>query len=173
MTYGRNEIRLQTDDCQLDIVVYRRPVRNRIAKIVRVLYILCSDQIVSEDDLQAGLNRLELNAKLLQTFIAEQLFKSYGARKTITFKSDEKITEMFRSKLTSNDVKRMKPNELFIYLAQEIKSQLYDSNCKFIALLSFTSYRDDASLDEIKNDLNKVGYCALGNRNSKILNKKE
>lgn len=116
--------------------------------------------------MREDLDRLEMNARLLQTFIAEQMLKSHGCRKTVSFGTRQRgsLVEVFTSSMTLKQMLSMRPNEIFVSLAKEIEKSLYETNLKFIAVLSFTAYREDATADEIKNGLNKVGYCALGNR---------
>lgn len=119
--------------------------------------------MVDEDEISMHVNRLELNVKLLQTFMAEQMLKAFGSRKTFDLFNER--VEVFRSTMQLKQVERMQPHELFVNLADEIKSRgYYEPVYRFIAMLSFTSYRDDATSREIENGLNKVGYCALGER---------
>lgn len=57
----------------------------------------------------------------------------------------------------------MQPNEIYLHLVNEIKKDaIYDVNLKYLAFLSFTNYKENASPSEIKNGENKIGYCALG-----------
>lgn len=163
---GRNEIKLTTSECQLDFVIYRLPDTN--VRFVRVLYVVCSDQNVSPLQQAHDLNRIELNAKLLQTFIAEQMVKQKNGsdgwrRKTIRFgSSSSSVVDVFASEMSLSEARSMRPNELFVRLADEIKKRAYEPNAKFMAVLSFTVYKDEATHDEIKEGANKIGYCALG-----------
>jgi hypothetical protein len=122
---------------------------------------------MSEVDLERGLNRLDLNIKLIQTFIGEQLYKSrqHGTRKTFSFLQSTLKSKslVFKLELTMKQVFEMQPNEIYLHLANEIKKDvIYDVNSKYLAFLSFTNYKENASPSEIKNGENKVGYCALG-----------
>jgi len=73
---------------------------------------------------------------------------------------EENACEVFYTSLSKQKALEMKENQLFIYLAEEIKAKkIYESNSKFIAVLSFTQYKHSEETDIFKN---AKGYCALG-----------
>ena len=76
---------------------------------------------------------------------------------------DENVCEIFYTNLRKQKALEMKPNELFITLAEEIKDKhLYDANSKYIAILSFTQYSNENSGGSGDIFKNTKGYCALG-----------
>lgn len=157
---------MRTNECELDLILFRQDDAN--PRFVRVLYVTCSDQQLNNISfLRTELDRIGLNMKLLQTFVGEQIFKlNRTDRKTFRLVSDSsssRIVEEFKSGMSLTDALRMKPSELFVRLAEEIKQKnMYDVNVKFVAILSFTVYKDEATQEEINEGNNKVGYCALG-----------
>ena len=138
---------------------------------------ICDDDI-SEGEFQSddptqnkqvnAVNRLSLAVELLQTFINEIIFKYLLKRKTFCLNTDLKnssnknVCEIYRTKLRLKNALKMSENDLFVYIANEIKSNqsIYDPNCKYIAILSFTRYQlSGANKDMYENT---KGYCALG-----------
>jgi hypothetical protein len=167
------------------------PIQNEIPqfqvnnKMIRVLYVVCKDdptngefqsQNTDQNKLENALNRISLNVELLQTFISETMFKKFKSRKTFAlkndfFKMDHKngdgnlVCETFYTNLELNKALTMQENEIFLYLACEIKQDkgLFDKDTKYLAILSFTRYKrssDSNGSNDIFRDTH--GYCALG-----------
>ena len=145
--------------------------------MLRVLYIICKDDPkngefqstdTSQNKLKNALNRISLGVELLQVFLSEAIFKKCKTRKTFALKKDfssnrsgesELACESYYTKLELNKALPMKENEIFLYLANEIKqdNNLFDKDTKYLAILSFTRYEFDS---DTKSSYN--GYCALG-----------
>lgn len=188
---GKNEIMLKTDNCCIKMILFRSIIYENLSnetikneKKVRVLYVICSDDPTngefqsiktSENKLENALKRISLNVELLQTFLAEIMYRNFYERKTFHFERDHSIhpnasdliCEPFYTDLSITEALKMPSNEIFIYLAEEIKTKkLYNENSKFIALLSFTRYKpiNDPSFNFKDFDMfgNTAGYCALG-----------
>lgn len=147
-------------------------------RMLRVLYIICKDDPTngefqsidtSQNKLKNALNRISLGVELLQVFLSEAIFKKFKTRKTFALKKDfqsnlkcsdsELACESYYTKLELNKALTMKENEIFLYLANEIKldNNLFDKHTKYLAILSFTRYKFDS---DTKSSYN--GYCALG-----------
>jgi len=76
---------------------------------------------------------------------------------------DENACEVFYTSLSKKRALEMEANQLFIHLAEELKAKkIYQSNSKYIAVLSFTQYSHSEDTDIFKNT---KGYCALGEIN--------
>jgi hypothetical protein len=94
--------------------------------------------------------------------MSENIFKIFKERKTFIFRTDlnrqnENLCEIFYTKISITKALDMSESELFISLAEEIKqSQYFDSDCKYLLILSFTRYESNN-----KNSKTK-GQCALG-----------
>jgi hypothetical protein len=143
-------------------------------KMLRVLYIICKDDPTngefqsietSQNKLKNALNRISLGVELLQVFLSEAIFKKFKTRKTFALKKDfssnesDLACESYYTKLELNKALAMKENEIFLYLANEIKQDqnLFDKDTKYLAILSFTRYKFDS---DTKSSYS--GYCALG-----------
>ena len=190
LKYGKNLIKLITDNCSINLVLYRHittiPVqienlnsKNSTIKFVRILYVICKDDNtdgefkssnLGENKYKNALNLISFNIELLQTFLSEIIYKQYKTRKTFKLRTDFKNEtfdenllpcEIYRTNLNREEALSMNSNQLFIHLAKEIQNndQLYDKNCKYIALLSFTQYNYTFNKELFKN---VKGYCALG-----------
>lgn len=171
LKFGKNTIKLKTSDCSLDLTLYRiAPGNYSNVKHVRVLYVKCHDEPDLNDHDKLNMRRVSLNVKLLQTFIGEQIYKKYHHRKTVLFRhdldgnpSDQLACEPYIANLKLNEALYMKPNEIFLHLARELQnSASFNENCKYLAVLSFTRYKQNASQDEINSNANRLGYCAIG-----------
>ncbi len=149
-------------------------------KMIRVLYVVCKDdptngefqsQNTEQNKLENALNRISLNVELLQTFLSETMFKKFKSRKTFALKNDffngdgNLVCETFYTNLELNKALTMQENEIFLYLACEIKQDkvLFDKDTKYLAILSFTRYKKSSDSNG-SNDIFKDahGYCALG-----------
>lgn len=162
---------MRTKNCSLKFNLFH--VDNTIENQVRVLYVICNDDDgrfqspnLINNDYKSALKRISLNMRLLQTFIDEMIYKQFGVRKTFKFVgntvSDDNICELYYSKLNLKTALSMKSKELFVYLANEISSRrdVFVSNCKYVAILSFTRYEPSVSTNDIFE--NTKGFCALG-----------
>lgn len=95
------------------------------------------------------------------------MLKNFNVRKTFSLKSDlsmenASVCETFYTNLELERALSMSQSELFISLTEEIRqSQIYDLNCKYLVVLSFTRYEPNNKIDDMF--LNTKGYCALGN----------
>ena len=97
--------------------------------------------------------------------------KNFQIRKTFALKTDflnlrddkSLVCEPFYTKLELKNALKMSSRQIFLYLANEIKenSLLFDTNSKYLAILSFTRYNPN---EKIANDIfeNTQGYCAIG-----------
>lgn len=136
-------------------------------KKIRVLYVICSDDTgefqsnnIEKNKTQNALDRINLNIRLLQTFISEQIYKEFKIRKTFSLSCDitedqRVICEILRSNLKLSEALLMSSDQIFLHLLNEIK-RLDDEKC--IAILSFTTYTPGPDVDIFKNT---KGYCAL------------
>lgn len=179
--YGKNEIKLKTDVCTIELTLFRetRDLSYKNSKTVRVLYVICEDDNtngsfqsdnIEYNKLENAINRISLNIELLQSFIAEQVYKEFQIRRTFLLRTDltfdstnEHVCEVFKTKLSLNKALSMSSNELYLYLAEEIKSnkEFFNPNCKYLALLSFTRYEYRQDFDIFQNT---KGFCALGKK---------
>jgi len=116
------------------------------------------------------LKRISLGVELLQTFISEAIYKTYHVRKTFTLQLDlpnqdntSYACESFWSRLELKNALNMTASQLFISLAEELKeSKQYDSDCKYLLMLSFTRYEPELIANEKHFYSSTKGYCALG-----------
>lgn len=167
---GKNEICLKTENSSLNMTIFHK-VPSETSKRFRVLYVVCEDDNGEfqsppnfDNSAASALKRISLASRLLQTFIAENIYKKFGIRKTISFKNEtEGVCELYKTKLTLEKALNMRQNELFLHLANEIMANKYffDENCKYVAVLSFTRFVPAAPNS---NDIfeNTKGFCALG-----------
>ena len=206
LKYGRNEIVVKTDTCSLHIVLYRNTLlaysdNQEHVKTLRLLYVVCQDDSSfehsqsansdeSDTDAYNPLARISLNVELLQTFIAECMYKKFKIRKTFVLRTDirepdatsEQATrpvEIFHSKLQLNDALRMTPRELYLSIAHEVRDRFGEdqstnyssSSCKYLAVLSFTRYQPSARKSNANHSDDQSDYawseatkgtCALG-----------
>lgn len=182
---GKNEIILKNDQFTLKIILYYYPNETQI-NALRVLYVVCEDDdgciplLDSNDKISShiAIEKINLGLKLIQTFLSEMILRQFGTRKTFKFynetincsnkdQDDLMICEYYKTKLKLKDALNMNQSELFIHLANEISNNLniYLSNCKYVAVLSFTRYEIENNHETtIDNDiyLNTKGFCALG-----------
>ena len=105
--------------------------------------------------------------------MSEAIYKTYHVRKTFTLQSDllnqENSCESYScesflsERLELNNALNMNASQLFISLAEELKeSKQYDSDCKYLLILSFTRYQPDL-IPNVNNLYSSTkGYCALG-----------
>lgn len=78
---------------------------------------------------------------------------------------NETICETFYTNLRINKALEMSQSELFISLAEEIEqSDVFDPNCKYLVILSFTRYERSSNTNNTEADIysSTRGYCALG-----------
>ncbi len=188
MKFGKNEIQLETENCTLNFILFYHDYRiDHVAlklemtksKLFRVFYVICDDDMSNGEfqspkhlinDCNSALKRISLAVRLLQTYLSECTYKRFGTRKTIRFANDfseetPHVCEVYRTKLKLNEAHKMKENELFIYLANEIKSRAdFNLNHKYLLLMSFTRY--DSKLFASGADIfeSTKGFCALGDR---------
>jgi hypothetical protein len=136
------------------------------------LYVVCNDDDGSIQALESintisshqAIEKINLGLKLIQTFISEMMFKQFGSRKTFKFfneENNESICEYYKTSLKLKDALDMSQNELFLYFAKEISTNevIYSSNCKYVAVLSFTRYVETSNEDVYSST---KGFCALG-----------
>lgn len=141
---------------------------------------VCSDDVTNgefqSDNLKENkqinaLDRISLNVELLQTFLSEEIYKNFQTRKTFQLRTDsiefknENTCEVFYTKLNLDTALKMSSNELFLYLANEIKDdkELFNPNFKYIAVLSFTRFIPDSNGPYSNDMFSKTkGFCALG-----------
>ncbi|CAF0794138.1 unnamed protein product [Brachionus calyciflorus] len=167
---GRNEIKLKTFQSEVILILFRH-LKPLNSKHVRIFYVVCNDDPncgefqsldSSRNKIQNALKRIDLNIRLLQTFMSEEIFKKYKTRKTFTLKCDlnecDENVEIFRSNLKLMKALEMSSDEIFLYLLDEIKKRNSNRECKYIAILSFTRYIPGQNEDIFKDT---KGYCAL------------
>jgi hypothetical protein len=162
---------MKAKNCVLEIKLFHNHKLIDNQCHIRVLYVTCvydNGHFQSPKHLNnncnSALNRISLNIKLLQTLMAEILFKKLGEHKTFQIGKNGLVYEQFKTCLKISNALKMVPKDLIIHLAYEIssKSDVFDKNCKYIAILSFTRYEPHES--NILNDIfeNKKGFCAIG-----------
>ena len=173
MIYGKNNIQFKTENCTLEFTLfYQEAVES--SHSVRVLYVICSDDEgefqspdLSNNNCSSALKRISFNVKLLQTFISEILYKKFGVHKTFNFFKNncDEVCEYYKCGLNLRQALNMKSKDLFLFLANEIVSRndVFDRNCKYLAILSFTRFEPPRT-DDNSNDIfeNTKGFCALG-----------
>lgn len=76
---------------------------------------------------------------------------------------DENVCEIFYTDLSINEAQAMTQEQLFLALANEIKSKIFRANEKYVALLSFTRYLPECYINTEDIFKSTKGYCALGN----------
>jgi hypothetical protein len=82
---------------------------------------------LNENKLNNALKRISLGVELLQTFLSENIFKTFNERKTFMLRTDlsdehKNVCETFYStKISMAKALNMSQSELFITLAEEIK----------------------------------------------------
>jgi hypothetical protein len=169
---GENRIEIKTENCNLMFIIFHKlRIQKNDSHYLRVLYVVCDDdsdghfQSPKNDhnSIDDALKRISFSAQLLQTFISESIYKEFGSRKTFNFFSNERICQVFRSKIKLNEALDMRPDELFLLLANEIKSkaEIFNCNSKYLAVLSFTRLETNTQLTD--NDFTKMkGFCAIG-----------
>jgi hypothetical protein len=169
---GENQIEINSDNSSLKFVVFHRPRNHHTGNnYVRVLYVVCDDDNghfqspnAETNSISSALKRISLSVQLLQTFISELMYKQFGIRKTFNlFKMDEKedACEVFRTKIKLSDALAMKSEQLYLHLANEISTSIFDRKSKYLAVLSFTRFEKMTGVME--NSLTEPkGFCALG-----------
>ena len=175
---GENKIKLVGKNCFLEIKLFYNQELVENEHQIRVLYVTCIDD---DGDFQSprhlnnscnsALSRISLNIKLLQTLMAEILFKKFGVHKTFQLVKNKTVCEQFKSCLRIEEALKMTAKDLFIHLASEISSRndIFDKNCKYVAILSFTRYEPPKNNNSKDIFENTKGFCALGNCSLGIL----
>ncbi len=142
------------------------------------MYVICHDDPTNgefqsdnshSNKLENALRKVSLNVELLQTFISETMNKHFQRRKTFVLKTDlineqDVICEPYYTRMSVKQALSSTSSEIFLHLAEEIKksSEIFDPNCKYIAVLSFTRYVYNSNQIERDMFANTKGYCAMG-----------
>jgi hypothetical protein len=132
--------------------------------------------------LDNALRKVSLNVELLQAFISEITNKNFQTRKTFVLKTDlftnnekeaeeEFICEPYYTQMSLEHALSATPSEIFLHLAEEIKQNaaVFDSNFKYIAVLSSTRYVANPGTKDRDMFTNTKGYCAMGKLSKKCL----
>ncbi|KXJ14794.1 uncharacterized protein LOC110238383 [Exaiptasia diaphana] len=146
-----------------------------LTRFVRVVYIKCSDSEGSfqapngvVNDVDMATKKLAFNARLLQTFTAQDMHRHGFGHRTFRLEEDcmgKPVINIFTSSLTSVDALKMTGGQLYDKFSLELsKSNLNDPLCKFWTFMSFTHYDPPAA--DLFNDkdihLYVKGHTALG-----------
>lgn len=161
---GINEIILNTS-CLLTKTLLLKHEPRKTSNFIQPLYIKCTEhngkfQAPPHEDNseKSACKRINTACKILQSFIAEKLNELKLERRTFQVVP----CQVFNSKLTLQEAKEMKQQEIWEHLGREImNSTIGSKNVKYLAFLSFTRYQEELYNNNVKTyeDLLKITNC--------------
>lgn len=176
LKHGRNDIVIFSDDEEFSLTVTY--IKQEQTRYILPVYIICAESDGTflspnnvNNSVEEAVKKIQLNTRLMQTFIAESLWENGFERNTFYLPEDkagQPTVKIFNSKLKLEDTKSMNPSDLYSYFSKEINSSFpEDPCCKYLCFMSCTRYfpPSDETFDK-KYIMSYVrGHAALGGGN--------
>jgi hypothetical protein len=149
LAQGPNQVRLRAGERTLDVsLVYQPPTNPRF---IRFVYIVAADGDGSFGGpdgqplpQQAALDRMRVDARLMQTFTAETMKRAGLGRRTFRLARDaahEPVVEVFKTKMTNAQARGMDGNALWSAFYTELGALPDRSNSLDVAVMSMSQYQ--------------------------------
>ena len=149
LAQGRNQLRLRAGTQTLDVALVYQPPTN--PRFIRFIYIVAADGDGSFGGpdgqplpQQAALDRMRVDARLMQTFTAETMKRAGLGRRTFRLARDgahEPMVEIFKSKLTNAQARAMDGNALWSAFYSELGALPDRANSLDVAVMSMSQYK--------------------------------
>jgi hypothetical protein len=149
LAQGPNQLKLRAGEHALDLALVYTPPTN--PRFIRFVYLVAADGDGSFGGADgqplpqaAALARMQVNARLMQTFTAETLKRAGMGRRSFRLARDanhEPIVEVFRSKLTNAQARGMDGNVLWSAFYSELGALPDRANSLDVAVMSMSQYQ--------------------------------
>lgn len=171
---GENEVVLTVGASK--VLINASYVKKQNCRYVLPIYIICKNSDGSfmappnvPNSVKDAITKIQLNARLIQTYFAESLYDQGFKRKTFNYHEDEEkrpLVKIVNSDIDIEQIKEMTRDDLYDSFRKELKKLLPDDPCrKLLVFMSCTRYNppeDETQFSIAKIQSYATGHAALG-----------